>query len=284
MAKTVTILKGLPGSGKSTWAKEQLKKYPGRYKRICKDDLRAMMDGGHWSKANEKFVLKVRNSLILAALEDGFHVLVDDTNLHPKHDQAIRELVKGIAQVETQDFTGVPLETCIERDLQRLQSVGERVIRGMYSQFIQKSASAPQYDHLLPDAIICDLDGTLALMNGRNPYDAAQCENDLLNEPIADIVNSCYVSGTTIILVSGRGVQHKPHTARWLAQKGVDYHFLFMRAEGDSRKDAIVKQEIYENHIAKQYNIKFVIDDRAQVVAFWRSMGLTCLQVADGDY
>lgn len=47
MSKRVIILKGLPGSGKSTWAKEQLEKYPGRYKRICKDDLRAMLASGH---------------------------------------------------------------------------------------------------------------------------------------------------------------------------------------------------------------------------------------------
>jgi len=41
---TVTILKGLPGSGKTTWAKEQIAKSPGNYKRINKDDLREMLD------------------------------------------------------------------------------------------------------------------------------------------------------------------------------------------------------------------------------------------------
>jgi predicted kinase len=107
--KRVTLLRGLPACGKTTWAKEQLKACPGRYKRISKDDLRAMLDNGTWSKHNEQFILKARNSLILAALQDGYHVLIDDTNLHPKHEDAIRELVKGLAAVSIQDFTHVPL-------------------------------------------------------------------------------------------------------------------------------------------------------------------------------
>lgn len=287
MAKKVIILKGLPGSGKSTWAKEQLEKYPGRYKRICKDDLRAMLDAGKWSKGNEKFVLKVRDTLILSALTEGYHPIIDDTNLHSKHDQAIRELVKGLATVEIQDFTDVPLETCIERDLQRLHSVGEQVIRSMYRQFIYKPEPAPRYDHTLPDALICDLDGTLALMNGRNPYDTAQCEQDLLNEPVADIVKS-FTPEYTVLFTSGRSEQYRAHTQRWLR-----YHcfsepygtfYLFMRPEGDMRKDAIVKRELYEQHIHGRYNVRFVLDDRKQMVELWRSLGLTCLQVADGDY
>src|SRR5579859_5121355 len=132
MSKHVIILKGLPASGKSTWAREQVEQYPGRYKIISKDSLRAMLDCGKWSKGNEQFILKTRNMLILLALEEGYHVLVDDTNLHPKHLEAIRELVKGKAEVEVKDFTDVPLGTCIERDRHRPNYVGEQVIRRMY--------------------------------------------------------------------------------------------------------------------------------------------------------
>jgi predicted kinase len=282
--KQVIILKGLPGSGKSYWAKEQIDKNPGKYKRVSKDNLRAMLDNNRWSKANEQFILKTRDTLILLALQEGFHVLVDDTNLLPRHEETIRTLVKGLAQVEIQDFTDVSLETCIERDKQRQNYVGEDVIRKMYRDFLQPKPPILPADLHLPSAILCDLDGTLALIHNRNPYDTAKCEQDLVNTPVADIVASYYKGGTTIILVSGRGMQHKPQTVRWLIQHGIDYHFLFMRAEDDTRKDAIVKQEIYEQHIAGRYNVKFVLDDRKQVVAVWRSLGLTCLQVAEGDY
>jgi len=57
-----------------------------------------------------------------------------------------------------------------------------------------------------------------------------------------------------------------------------------MRKTGDSRKDSIVKREIFEEHIKGKYRIQFVLDDRNQVVEMWRQLGLTCLQVAEGDF
>jgi predicted kinase len=280
--KTVILTKGLPGSGKTYWAKELMAQNPGRYKRINKDDLRAMIDDGKWSKHNEQFILKVRNSLILAALEEGCHVIVDDTNLHSKHEQHIRDLVKGLAAIEVRDFTDVPLETCLERDRKRQNYVGEKVITSMYRQFLQVKPVPPAYHANLPEAIICDLDGTLALMNGRNPYDAEKCESDLVNEPIADIIER---TGHSILLVSGRSEVHRPQTEAWLEKHHIRYMALFMRPEGDMRKDAIVKRELYENYILGQYNINYILDDREQMVRMWRDeLGLTCLQVADGDY
>ena len=285
MSKHVIILKGLPASGKSTWAREQVEQYPGRYKIISKDSLRAMLDCGKWSKGNEQFILKTRNMLILLALEEGYHVLVDDTNLHPKHLEAIRELVKGKAEVEVKDFTDVPLETCIERDRHRPNYVGEQVIRRMYRDFLHPSLpQAPVYVEGLPSAIICDLDGTLALFNGRNPYDAAKCEEDIVNGPVLDILGKYANHGCYIILVSGRKEEHRPQTERWLAKHLISYHALYMRPTDDNRKDSIIKREIYEQHIQCRYNITFVIDDRTQVVQVWRALGLTCFQVAEGDY
>ena len=73
-------------------------------------------------------------------------------------------------------------------------------------------------------------------------------------------------------------------TERWLERYGIDYKYIFMRAAGDSREDSIVKREIYEGRIAPKFNVKYVLDDRNRVVAMWRSLGLTCLQVADGDF
>ncbi len=278
------MTKGLPGSGKSYWAKALVDNNPGHYKRISKDDLRAMLDNNKWSKGNEKFILKVRDALILQALQEGYHVLVDDTNLHPKHEIAIRELVKGQAIVEIQDFTNVPLETCIDRDRHRANYVGEQVIRKMHRDFLLPRPPVLTDDPTLPRAIICDLDGTLALLNGRNPYDAASCEQDSVNGPVSDIVSTYHSLGFSILLASGRSEQHRPQTERWLQNQCIQYHALFMRRSGDSRQDAVVKREIYEQHIQGRYNVHFVLDDRNQVVNLWRSLGLVTLQVADGDF
>lgn len=280
--KKVIILKGLPASGKSTWAKQQLDAQPGAYKRINKDDLRAMLDNSHWSKSNEKFVLRLRDQLILAALEDGKHVIIDDTNLHPKHEQQIRQLVKGQAEVEVRMFDA-DVEECVERDAGRAKPFGAKVIRDMHRQFIAPAARPYAPPAGLLDAVLCDLDGTLALLNGRNPYDAATCENDTLNPVVAGILRAMG-EGVRLVLVSGREEHHRPKTERWLARHGIAYDVLHMRATGDNRRDAIIKEEIFDAHIRPHYAVRFVLDDRNQVVAMWRRLGLVCLQVADGDF
>ena len=275
----VILCKGLPGSGKSTWAKKLIDDHPGQYKRINKDDLRAMLDNGKFSKQNEDFVVAVRNQVLLMALENGKNVIIDDTNLHPIHEQTIRELVKGIAEVIIQDFTNVPLETCIKRDLNRSASVGEKVIRDMYRQFLAPKPEPSPWQAGLPSAIICDLDGTLCLMDHRNPYDASRCDEDRVNPVVASLL-----VGKTVLLVSGREEKYREPTLKFLTKHNIQYQALWMRKTGDRRKDAIIKQEIFDTHIRGVYNIEFVLDDRNQVVALWRSLGLTCLQVADGDF
>ena len=87
----VILTRGLPGSGKSTWAKKLIVENPNSYKRINKDDLRAMLDDSKYSNDSEKFILQVRDAMILMAIENGKHVIVDDTNLAPKHDARIRD-------------------------------------------------------------------------------------------------------------------------------------------------------------------------------------------------
>lgn len=280
--KNVILTRGLPASGKSTWARAEQARHPGRYKVINKDSLRAMLDGGRYSKPNEAFVLNARNALILQALSAGCSVIVDDTNLNPVHEQTIRDLVRGVATVEVKDFTDVALETCIMRDLQRERSVGERVIRRMYRQFVQPRAAPPAYDPALSDALICDLDGTLAVIGDRDPYDASKCEGDQVNEAVRTIIASV---PAYVILVSGRSVRYRAETERWLQRHGIAYLALYMRPDGDSRKDAVMKRELYERYIAGKYNVLFVLDDRDQMIRLWREeLGLVALQVAEGDF
>jgi predicted kinase len=285
--KTVYLLKGLPASGKSTWAKQKLAENPGGIKRVNKDELRATLDGGHWSRGNEQFVLRLRDHLILEALKEGKHVIVDDTNLHARHETRIRQIIREAgeeARVEVV-FFDVPLEECIRRDLARPHSVGERVIKKMYNEFLapKRPEGYCQQDASLPRAILCDLDGTLALLNGRDPYDASTCEQDVLNEPVALVVRT-FGATHTILFLSGRSEKHRAETERWLLRHGFPVDRLWMRAEGDHRKDAVMKRELYEEHVQGKFFVEFVLDDRNQVVDLWRELGLPCFQVAEGDF
>jgi hypothetical protein len=91
-------------------------------------------------------------------------------------------------------------------------------------------------------------------------------------------------AGYKIIFCSGREDDYRPQTVEFI-NKHVDVQYeLFMRKSGDQRKDSIIKGEIYDGNISPSYNVYLVLDDRNQVVDFWRSRGLTCWQVNPGDF
>ncbi len=300
--RKVTILKGLPASNKTGWAKDQVAKSNGSIKRINKDDLRAMLDSSKYSKGNESYILQLRDHIILTALDLGKSVIVDDTNFHFSHEERIRELVSGFnegmygneplinnkVQVEVKFFDVSP-EECIKRDLKRPNSVGAKVIWDMYNKYLKpelEKVEPLKQDSSLPHAVICDLDGTLALMNGRSPYDYDKCDTDLVNETIRNIVWQTTGLTNHLIFISGREDSCKEKTIKWLKEK-VQIHRtydLHMRKTGDNRKDSIIKREIFDREIKDKYYVEFILDDRNQIVDMWREMGLTCLQVAEGNF
>lgn len=281
--KKVILTKGLPGSGKSTWAKELLKSNPNAYKRINNDDLRKMFDNMQYSQDMEKFIKKAVDVLVLLALEEGKHVILDNTHLSENSINRIKELVKGKAEVIIEDkFLDVPLEICIKNDLKRLESVGKDVIVKMYEQHIKKVEPIIQNKEL-PHAIIVDIDDTLAHMKDRSPFDWERVGEDECDDIIKGIVNA-YDNLGTIIVMSGRDGSCRDITIKWLEDNNIKYDSLIMRSEGDFRKDSIVKRELFDNHIKDKYYVEYVLDDRNQVVDMWRDMGLKCLQVAPGNF
>lgn len=287
MKQKVIITKGLPASGKTTWSKKWVESHQGHWKRINKDDLRAMLDAGVWSKANEKTILLLRDHIMDTLLVGGYSVIIDDTNLHPKHEEQIRgevmELMGNMVKVEIKDFTDVSLEECIKRDQNRSNPVGAETIRRMYKQFLKPKIEPVKYDKNLSDAIICDLDGTLALFGDKSPYERNFIKDEV-NEPVKDIVNKMAFEGCYVFITSGRSKKFKKETELWLIKNKISYNAILMRDENDIRKDSIVKKELYEQHIKNVFNVKFVLDDRNQVVEMWRGLGLTVFQVAEGDF
>lgn len=125
-----------------------------------------------------------------------------------------------------------------------------------------------------------DIDGTLAHMQDRSPYDYSKVMSDTLDDVIADITRKY----KTVVVMSGRPESCREDTENWLRKHAVRFDKLFMRTTGDNRKDSIVKLELYKEHVEPNYNISFILDDRNQVVKMWREQGLKCLQVAEGDF
>ena len=284
------VYQGLPASGKSTEAKRVVSESNGKVKRLNKDDLRSMIDAGKWSKEREKKILEVRDWMTQKYLNEGFDVIWDDTNLAQKHIQRAIDITDECsAEMEIVDkFLDVPIRECIHRDAGRPNPVGEKVITDMYFRYIDRKEKYQEkmYEGLnLPDAIIVDIDGTVAIHTGRSPYDLTRVKEDLPNLPLFKMLRSMQSEGVKIIFVSGReGTEQCMYdTIDWLNIHIQDYS-LFMRKEGDSRKDSIVKKEIFLERIDRFYNVLFVIDDRDQTVDTWRSLDLQCWQVNYGSF
>lgn len=133
-------------------------------------------------------------------------------------------------------------------------------------------------------AVIVDIDGTIAEKGDRHPFDWARVGEDTVIGPIRELVKIFEMFGWAILFVSGRSDECMDETDAWLEDNDLDYEWLFMRDVGDYRPDEVVKREFYERDIEPEYDVKYVLDDRNKVVKMWRDLGLTVLQVAEGDF
>ena len=279
----VIILKGLPASGKSTIAKELVAKSGYNYQRINKDDLRHMLHDSQWSKNNEKIILKTRDALINLYLSEGKSVIIDDTNFHQPHIDTIKSIAEKYGAECEVRFIDTPLEECIARDLKRPNSVGKDVIMRMYNQYLKPKREDCRQDPTLPDCYIVDIDGTVASMVNRSPYDWKNVSKDAPRPFVIDLVKTLYASGNKIIFFTGRDGICYDDSYKWL-QDNVNIEFeLYSRAQDDSRKDSVIKKELFDNHVKNKYFVKGVIDDRLQVCQMWYQMGLEVFRVGDPD-
>ncbi len=249
------VCRGLPGSGKSTWAKEVVKQNLGSTVRVNRDLLRIMLHNNEYAgQTTEKSVVSARDIMIAKFLGMGLNVICDDTNLDRKVLLTLARLAyKNGAGFEVIDFD-TPVEVCIERDSKREATVGEKVIRGMHSRFFIKNKfpedptqssvetvfEAYEPNLLLPRGVIVDLDGTCAL-HERSPYDYTKVSTDNPNWNITELVEDLYVRGYWIVFVSGRPDSCERDTRDWIDRYiEIPNYDLFMRKTGDDRNDSII--------------------------------------------
>lgn len=302
MTPTLTVLRGLPASGKTTWALEYVAAHPNTV-RVNRDDTRNMLTGKYWglTHAEENLVTAACHAATRSALKAGMDVIVDATNLRPKYVREYRKIaVSTGAEFTTREFP-VDVAVAVERDSNgRERTVGADVIAGMAAKFMPNGEFLPIPDEAepaggflpytprtdAPPAILVDLDGTIAHMNGRGPYEYDRVLEDLPNETIIRVVRSLR-RDHQIIFMSGRPDSCRTDTLEWIGRHAfgrLEGFYLFMRESGDNRRDSIVKHELFTKNVAPNFNVVAALDDRNQVVDMWREIGLTCLQVAPGDF
>lgn len=297
--KEVILTVGCPGSGKSTWANEFVRLNPGYYI-LTRDDFREKLFGLEarneykYSKQREKAVTVAQLGAAgeLMALEATKGIIVADTNLNPITVKNWKEVCeKRGFKFTTKEFN-VPWTELVKRNAYRGEkAVPIEVLRRMYADQNPKKYIASEYPEGRPKAVIFDIDGTLASMGDRSPYDLEKLNTDTPNKMVILLAQMFKAQGYKIITVSGResGTKDEPKkyynsTIDWMHKHGAPTDEHFQRKQGDQRKDDIVKEEIFWRDIAHKYNVKLAVDDRNQVVEMWRRLGIECWQVNHGDF
>jgi predicted kinase len=283
---TVVIMKGLPGSGKSTYCKDFIKRNP-TYKRVCRDDLRLMLHDQSFAPKKEKFITKIENEIIFSILEKGFNVIIDSTNLNTSRVNSRNNKIKEKfpkTDFLTKSFIDIPIEECIKNDLKRPNSVGSDVIYGMHERYLLEKHDMRDYTLSITEKqkslFIFDIDGSLAEMHDRGPFEWEKVKNDHCRKDIANMLSNLKENGNTVYLFSGRSDICRKETEEWLKENNIEYDGLFMRKDGDNRKDSIIKRELFmENVYNKGFYVCGVIDDRPQIIRLWKELGITTFNV-----
>ena len=151
----------------------------------------------------------------------------------------------------------------------------------------------------MKNTIIFDLDGTLALIDKRRElstkpngkidfdklHDPSLIKHDKPNWPVIKIAQLFAEQEFKIVIFSGRSDKTATATLSWLSQNKVPFNKLVMRPHKTMNfvSDEILKKDMLDNH-ADINDIFMVVDDRQKVVDLGRSLGLICIQVADGNF
>ena len=295
--KKLIICRGIPGSGKSTFAHTWVAESPTTRIRLNNDDIRRMF-GPYWIPEREKLVHDTKYHTALNAMARGFDIIVDNMNLNPKEIEFWNDVVKGFNNIqdgyeyviEFKDFFNISLDECLRRDATRENPVGEKAIREIwkrYKHFIQTSEVEKVVNNLRKPTgkvpcIVIDMDSTVCFNTTKRPWfgegAAEGMMKDIPNLGVLRLVESW--SGY-LVIATGRDTSQAEVTKKWLNKHSIFPDEYYFRTEGDYRKGVEVKKEQIER-IAEKYNISAIIDDCQPIVDMYRSMGYTVLQPNTG--
>jgi len=285
MQAIITV--GIPGSGKSTKAKELCKS--GGWVNLNRDDIRFSLFGAStwhdykFTRAKEDMVTDVQTAMAESAAKQGKNVIISDTNLNEK----VRErweyiLTKMGYKVSTLEFP-TSLEVAYKNDQLRENGVGRDVIYRMYKKWREyKGLRLYEPNKSLPKAVLVDLDGTLASMEGiRSPYEWDKVGLDKPRPHVVDMVKGFESQGYAIVVMSGRDGCCYKESKEWLTRNGIVHHAFHMRPAGNKERDTVIKERIFWKDIEPNWNIVCAIDDRPSVIRKWLEIGLNVVSVGD---
>lgn len=148
---SIYIMIGLPGSGKSVYAKSIYNQYPsGAIVIHSSDDLREELYGDVNNQKNNTDLFVELHRRIKTDLKNGKSVIYDATNISKKRRIAFLQELKNISCVKIAICMMTPFEKCLELNSIRKRVVPENVIKKMYMNW------CPPYYHEGFDYIFCE--------------------------------------------------------------------------------------------------------------------------------
>ncbi len=298
MKNKLLILQGLYASGKTTFAKSLDSDV---WFRVNKDDIRNMLGGymanggtdaeGEYSiiGSRERFVEDTERNMVINALNQNKNVVVDDMNLNPAVVRMWVDIAREYgADIEFKKFD-VSLADALARNKKRENPVRDEWIFRLfrlyepeqYSEYYSDKRKIAGHNDNMEDVILCDIDGTIALRNGRDPYDYENVGGDTFDPRMKRLLQQFVNNRTMLVFISGREDTGdcRERTINWIRENGFSDFMLLMRGCGDMRSECDVKKELYESFVKPYYNVLAVFDDRDNAVRMWRDEGLLCPQV-----
>ena len=288
-----TILIGISGSGKSTYIAQNTHDQFGPNV-ISKDNIRKSLIKNYnpnknlWDqysfKDNEDSINSLFDIQLREAAKNKQNIVVDNTNLSKSKNERLERLLKNYGYVEI-NYINFNLTDNInfylENNQNRINTIPMRAINDQYLLAAQSGYLKLSRNNIA----LVDIDGTVAIKCDRSPFEYNKADNDTPNQYVIDTINALYETKRIdyIQFLSGRESYSYELTRDWLIRHGFDMnkHRLLMRKTRDCRRDSVIKNEIYESCL-KQNNIKYLFDDRNQVVDMWWDQKLPVFHV--GDY
>jgi predicted kinase len=304
--KKLIMLVGPPGSGKSTWAKDQIAN-GGDLGNECVY-VNQDRDGKFQHRENFREALRL-----------GKDIILDRMNFNKVQRSEYLEQARTLGYEIDIHVFHVPYAECLKRASARTDhetikdsESAEKAIRFFFKSYerVEDWEADKVVRHYMegekPKSIICDLDGTLCNVDHRRHHVRTEgkkknwmafmdgIKDDTVNEWCADLLNR-FSQDYKIVYCSGRSEDQRQATVDWLNKNGLKYLVhahdgesmsteLYMRMAGDSRQDNIVKEILLDFEILTRWTPYFVIDDRDQVVRMWRKRGFVCLQCDEGNF
>ena len=300
-------MQGPPRSGKTTWAVRQINLLPGNMSAmiVSSQDLT-------WDTRGQDYIIHTLDHILDTEVDTikrtfdtadlfgaGGMVIVDGYNVNPQRVQAFKQLADEIGAElvikelyipysESQKLNkevGVRSKKYIPKDV--ITKFYDTYYHEQYRDELTDKRVIRQPELTLPSCIICDLDATLALHQGREPFDWDGILTDKIDPRLRDLLNIHMKNGTKVFFLTGRTAQARRNTLKWLLdpEQGLYNGWeLIARSRGDFSSGEIYKRKMYEQRIQDKYNVLCVFEDSNKCVSMWRELGLLTCQVANSDY